>query len=185
MPHEQHSVCLRSVHDDPTGANQFAGFSTQELVSAFQIPEGMHLIIHAIYINGTASSGNFAMHWDNAFSRQKQDRDDNSVLVTFGTHQWSDQAGDVLERDTIRWETGGAAEPIINLDIHVRNQLTIISEDGAVDISIIFSYDEGGMDFTAEIPDRQADLRSVGPQQTSPGQIWHKVGDELRVTPSG
>jgi len=155
-------------------AGDWLVWDTMELVIAFGIPTGMHLVVDAISISSPAGdAGNGIIFAADNVRSELEDPDDG---VGFKTN--------ILTRDTrgIFLHTINAANTgVIMTPMDVYNTMSIQDVAGSTDSSLTFWYhfEEGSMDFSQENEALDIEVRIIEPQQGGPGDQFHQIFDGI------
>lgn len=143
-------------------------FDTPELVIAFGIPVGMHLVIDLITIGAIAADAgnqlNFHFDWE-------RDDTETPVLPSSLLGQLSSRGRGVLVHIINAANTALAMTPV-----DVYNTLSILDPStGTSVIHFFFHFEEGGMDFSQENQEAEIEVRQIEAIQGNPGDQYFQV----------
>lgn len=157
-----------SVDLETLSAGEWLIFDTTELVAAFDIPVGMHLVIDLISFSSPAG--------------------DAGNLLIFAADVVRDATTDPvtgLVVDTLSHSALGVFFHIINAantgvamtSIDIYNTFAVNDISGNTDSVMIFwfHYEEGGMDFSQENREAVLDIRQLEATQGDPGDMFHML----------
>ena len=147
-------------------------FDTAELVIAFGIPVGMHLVIDLITVAANSADAGNSLSF--LFDHERDDTGTPFIPIIQG------RLSNTM-RGIIQHVINASLTAIAMTPVDVFNTLGII--DSSVSQSILhffYHFEEGGMDFSQENAEAEVDVRQIEAIQGDPGDQYFQVEEVFR-----